>query len=124
LLGRGSVCINTGGEKVFPEEVEEELKRHEAVLDAVCVGVPDERFGERIVAIIEPVTSGGAVSESDLIAFVKARLAGYKAPRHVLSIESIGRAANGKVDYKGLRDLALARLALATRDVDPAGEVA
>ena len=109
LLGRGSACINTGGEKVFPEEVEEILKQHPMVRDAVCVSVPDDRLGERVVAFVESV-AGRSPDEADVVAFVKARLAGYKAPRHVLSIDSIGRAANGKVDYERLRQRARARL--------------
>jgi len=102
LLGRGSVCINTGGEKVFPEEVEEVLKTHPGVLDAVAVGVPDEKFGEAITAVVE--TAGGAdVDPAELIAHVKGKLASYKAPKHVLPIDTIGRAPNGKVDYKRLK---------------------
>jgi fatty-acyl-CoA synthase len=98
LLGRGSGCINTGGEKVFPEEVEEVLKEHDAVADAVVVGVPDDTFGEAITAVVEP--AGGSIDESELIAHVKARLAHYKAPKHIIEVPTIGRAANGKVDYK------------------------
>jgi fatty-acyl-CoA synthase len=104
LLGRGSACINTGGEKVFPEEVEEVLKRHPAVRDAAVVGVPDERFGEAICALVETRT---AVDGAELAAWVKERLAAFKAPRHVLDVETIGRAPNGKVDYKRLRALAV-----------------
>ena len=99
LLGRGSVCINTGGEKVFPEEVEEALKEHDLVHDAVVVGLPDERFGQAITAVVEPVV-GGSPDEGDLIDHVKGRLAGYKAPKRVVTVDSLGRAANGKVDYK------------------------
>ena len=99
LLGRGSVCINTGGEKVFPEEVEEALKEHDLVHDAVVVGLPDERFGQAITAVVEPVV-GASPKESELVEHVKARLAGYKAPKRVVTVESLGRAANGKVDYK------------------------
>jgi fatty-acyl-CoA synthase len=101
LLGRGSVCINTAGEKVFPEEVEEALKTHEKVVDAVVVGVPDERFGESIVAVVELIESGGPsdLDETELIEHVKARLAGYKAPRRVRAVGTIGRSPNGKVDY-------------------------
>ena len=99
LLGRGSVCINTGGEKVFPEEVEEALKEHTAVHDAVVVGLPDERFGQAITAVVEPVAVA-APTEDVLIDHVKGRLAGYKAPKRVVLVESLGRAANGKVDYK------------------------
>jgi fatty-acyl-CoA synthase len=101
LLGRGSVCINTGGEKVFPEEVEEVLKTAPGVVDAVCVAVPDERFGEAICAIVEP-RAGTTIDDADVIAHVKGHLAHYKAPRHVLVRDIIGRAPNGKVDYKGL----------------------
>jgi fatty-acyl-CoA synthase len=109
LLGRGSVVINTGGEKVFPEEVEEVLKLHPAIRDAVCVGVPDERFGEVICALVEPA-DGATVDPDDVIEHVRARLARYKAPRIVLTVPTIGRSPAGKVDYKGLRELAVARL--------------
>ncbi len=101
LLGRGSVCINTGGEKVFPEEVEEALKRHPTVNDAVCVAVPDERFGEAICAVVEPVP-GAEPTLDELAGHVRTGLASYKAPRHLVVVETIGRAVNGKVDYKGL----------------------
>ena len=109
LLGRGSVCINTGGEKVFPEEVEEALKTHPAVRDAVVVGLPDPRFGERICAVVE--TDG--VSQptlADLSEHVRLSLAGYKAPRELVLVDSIGRAPNGKVDYKAIKDRAVEAL--------------
>jgi 3-oxocholest-4-en-26-oate---CoA ligase len=109
LLGRGSVCINTGGEKVFPEEVEEVLKQHPGVRDAVVVGVPDEKFGEAITAMVEPAPDV-TLDEGEVIAHVKARLAAYKAPKRVLTVDTIGRAANGKVDYKRLKAEAIARL--------------
>ncbi len=99
LLGRGSVCINTGGEKVFPEEVEEALKEHALVHDAVVVGLPDERFGQAITAVVEPLV-GADLGDADLIGHVKARLAAYKAPKRIVPVDSLGRAANGKVDYK------------------------
>jgi fatty-acyl-CoA synthase len=102
LLGRGSVCINTGGEKVYPEEVEEVLKTYEAVADAVAVGLPDEKFGEAITAVVE-LTPGTDLDEGAIIAHVKGKLAAYKAPKRVLSIDTIGRAENGKVDYKRLK---------------------
>ncbi len=98
LLGRGSVCINTGGEKVFPEEVEEVLKEHPTVYDAVVVGVPDDKFGEMITAVVEP-REGITLIESDLIDHVKRHLAAYKAPKRIFEVGSIGRAANAKVDY-------------------------
>ena len=101
LLGRGSQCINTGGEKVYPEEVEEVLKLHPTVADAAVVGMPDERFGEAITALVEP-HAGDVIDEAVLIAHVKERLAGYKAPKRVLTVDSVGRAANGKLDYRAL----------------------
>lgn len=110
LLGRGSVCINTGGEKVFPEEVEEALKTHESVRDAVAVGVPDDKFGEAITAVVEP--ADGTVDEAILVAHVKSKLASYKAPKRVLIIDTIGRAPNGKVDYKRMKQYALDQLRL------------
>jgi fatty-acyl-CoA synthase len=91
------VCINTGGEKVYPEEVEEALKTHPAVTDAVVVGLPDARFGEAITGVVQ---LREAVDEADLVAHVKAHLASYKAPKRVLAVADIGRAPNGKVDYK------------------------
>ena len=103
LLGRGSVVINTGGEKVFPEEVEEALKTHASVADAVAVGVPDEKFGEAVVAVVEPADASVGVDEAELIAHVKGQLAAYKAPKQVLPIDTIGRAPNAKVDYKRLK---------------------
>jgi 3-oxocholest-4-en-26-oate---CoA ligase len=107
LLGRGSVCINTGGEKVFPEEVEEALKTHPAVRDAVVVGLPDERFGETICAVVEPTDPSQTADLDTLKAHVIAQLAPYKAPRSLVVVDSIARAANGKVDYRRLRDHAL-----------------
>jgi 3-oxocholest-4-en-26-oate---CoA ligase len=112
LLGRGSQCINTGGEKVYPEEVEEVLKLHPSIADAAVVGVPDERFGQAITALVEPMT-GVEIDEAALIAHVKQTLAAYKAPKRVLSIPTVGRAANGKLDYKVLTACALSELGLA-----------
>ena len=105
LLGRGSVCINTGGEKVYPEEVEEALKTLAAVHDAVAVGIPDDKFGEAITAVVE-LTPGATLDEGAVIAHVKGHLASYKAPKRVLQIDTIGRAPNGKVDYKRLKQWA------------------
>ena len=99
LLGRGSVCINTGGEKVFPEEVEEALKTHPSVHDAVAVGVPDDRFGQAVTAVVEP-QRGTSLDEDEVIAHVKSKLAHYKAPKRIFVVDDLERAANGKVDYK------------------------
>jgi 3-oxocholest-4-en-26-oate---CoA ligase len=107
VLGRGSVCINTGGEKVFPEEVEESLKMHPAIRDAVVVGVPDERFGEVIAAVIEEASP---VADGDLITLIKTELASYKAPRHIVRVTSIGRTPSGKADYPATRRLAIKHL--------------
>ena len=109
LLGRGSACINTGGEKVFPEEVEETLKLHTSVRDAVVVGVPDDRFGEAIVALVEPVAEH-ELDCGEVIAFVRSRLASYKAPRHLVLVDSVARTPAGKVDYGEARRTAKTRL--------------
>jgi 3-oxocholest-4-en-26-oate---CoA ligase len=113
LLGRGSQCINTGGEKVYPEEVEEALKAHPAVADAAVVGLPDDRFGQAVTALVAPAP-GAAVEEDELISFVKAALAAYKAPKRVIVVDDLGRAANGKLDYRALR---------ARAEAEPAGQV-
>jgi fatty-acyl-CoA synthase len=107
LLGRGSACINTGGEKVFPEEVEEALKAHGAVWDALVVGVPDERFGERVTAVVS-VRPGQALDEAELTAFVRERVAGYKLPRRLIVTDTVRRAPNGKADYIWAKNVALA----------------
>ena len=104
LLGRGSGCINTGGEKVFPEEVEIELKGHTAVYDAVVLGIPDIRFGQSVVAIIE-LRKNQIANPEELIAFVKSRLSSYKAPRHIL-FAPIKRGPNAKPDLPSLQAFA------------------
>jgi acyl-CoA synthetase (AMP-forming)/AMP-acid ligase II len=111
LYGRGSQCINTGGEKVYPEEVEEALKLHPGVADAAVVGVPDERFGEAITALVEP-HAGCTVDAAALIAHVREHLAGFKAPKRIIVVDSIGRSANGKLDYRSLKDTAMQSLGL------------
>jgi len=109
LLGRGSGCINTAGEKVYPEEVEEVLKRVAGVRDASVVGVPDERFGEAVVALVE-VDPGATFDEHALVAHAKRHLAGYKAPKRVFAVPAIIRHANGKMDYTAMKEAALSRL--------------
>ena len=108
LLGRGSQVINTGGEKVFPEEVEEAIKRYPGVRDAAVVGVPDPRFGERICAIVD-VGEGDPPTLEALAEHVRQHLARYKAPRELV-IAPVLRAANGKLDYKTVRAEALRAL--------------
>jgi fatty-acyl-CoA synthase len=110
LLGRGSVCINTGGEKVYPEEVEEVLKEHPAVADAACVAVPDERFGESICAVVE-LSGAMTIDEEELRHRVRTRLARFKVPRSFVTVSSLGRSPAGKVDYPGLSKLARERVA-------------
>ncbi len=110
LLGRGSVCINTGGEKVFPEEVEEIVKKYAGVRDAVVVGVPDEKWGEAITAVVSTFTP---VDQGALVAFVKEHLAGYKAPKHVVFVDQVFRSPSGKADYRHTKQVALEQLAAA-----------
>jgi acyl-CoA synthetase (AMP-forming)/AMP-acid ligase II len=110
LLGRGSLCINTGGEKVFPDEVEAELKAHPGVLDAVVVGVPDPRWGQRVAALVQP-RPGAELAPEALRAFCRGRLAGYKIPRDVLLVERVERSPAGKADYRWAAEVAQERLA-------------
>ena len=99
LLGRGSNVINTGGEKVYPEEVEEAVKRVEGVLDCLVVGIDDDKFGQAVTAVVS--TNGDTqLDEATVIAGVKTQLAGFKAPRRVVFVPEIPRAPNGKADYK------------------------
>ncbi|HSS10234.1 MAG TPA: acyl-CoA synthetase, partial [Acidimicrobiales bacterium] len=97
VLGRGSLCINTGGEKVFPEEVEAVLRAHPAVYDVVVVGAPDERWGQRVVAIVQPTHQSTA---DELRAFCRTSLAGYKVPKEVLFVDKVVRSPSGKADYR------------------------
>jgi fatty-acyl-CoA synthase len=110
LLGRGSQVINSGGEKIYPEEVEEAVKRHEGVVDCLVVGVDDERFGQAVTAVVS-LAPGVEATEADLIATVKDQLAGYKAPRRVVFVREVPRAPNGKADYRSAQQLALDALA-------------
>lgn len=105
LLGRGSNCINTGGEKVFPEEVEEALKLHESVRDCLVVGLEDDRFGQRVVALAS-LEAGMSLSEAEIIDHARGHLAGYKLPKRVIFVDSVQRAVNGKADYGWARDTA------------------
>ncbi|WP_020525660.1 acyl-CoA synthetase [Catelliglobosispora koreensis] len=98
LLGRGNTCVNTGGEKVFPEEVEGALKSHPAVLDAIVIGLPDERLGQRVAALVQPRPEH-TVELSELEAHVRTQVAGYKVPRTVWVVDEISRTVSGKADY-------------------------
>ena len=106
VFGRGSVSINTGGEKVFPEEVEAALKAHPAVFDAVVVGVPDPRWGQRVVAVVRP-RDGEHPSLEELVEHCRERIAGYKVPRALVLVPDVVRSPSGKPDYRWARDQAL-----------------
>ena len=111
LLGRGSACINTAGEKVFPEEVEEALKTHPAIEDALVVGVPDDTWGQAVTAVVQ-LTPGEGLDEEALRRHVRLHLAGYKTPKRVLVTDVSLRAPNGKADYKTATNFARARLGI------------
>ena len=125
FIGRGSACINTGGEKVYPEEVEAVLRSHHSVEDCVVVGMPDERWGEAVTALIVPsadllkpgdhsveVTSGeqvaasGSIDVEEIYSYCHSRLSGYKVPKQFIQLTSLHRAPSGKADYRYLRSLA------------------
>jgi fatty-acyl-CoA synthase len=106
LLGRGSMCINTGGEKVYPEEVEAVLKTHPAVADAVVVGAPDPQFGQRVVAIVATIPGALAPDLDSLQAHCRAHLAGYKVPRAAHVVSEVMRSAAGKADYAWAKEIA------------------
>jgi fatty-acyl-CoA synthase len=105
LLGRGSACINTGGEKVFPEEVEEAIKLHPTVEDCTVVGVPDVDWGEAIVAVVS-TTPGTTPEPADLIGAARERLAAFKAPKHIVFVERVLRSPAGKADYRWAKETA------------------
>ena len=105
LLGRGSQVINTGGEKVFPEEVEEAVKRVEGVRDCLVVGIENEKFGQAVTAVASRA-DGADVDTDAVIASVKQELAGYKAPKNIVFVDMVPRAPNGKADYKTAKSLA------------------
>ena len=110
LLGRGSVCINSAGEKIYPEEVEEALKLHDSVDDALVVGVPDEKWGQAVTAVVKAV-SDAAFDEEELKQFCKTKLAAYKTPKHVFNGGPPFRAPNGKADYKSVTNFAVDEVA-------------
>lgn len=106
VLGRGSQCINTGGEKVYPEEVEQALKAHPDVYDALVAGVPDERWGSRVAAVVQPREGADRLTADAVRAHCRDRLAGYKIPRTVVFSDHIQRSPSGKADYRWARDIA------------------
>jgi fatty-acyl-CoA synthase len=105
LLGRGSNCINTAGEKVFPEEVEEAVKTHEAVADCLVFGVPDEKFGSRVVGVASVAGGAAPPKSDDVIAYTKTKLSSYKVPKQLVFVATVPRAPNGKADYVSARAL-------------------
>jgi len=111
LLGRGSNCINTAGEKVYPEEVEEALKFHDAVADALVVGVKDAKWGQSITAVVQP-NEGCVIDELELKEFSRKHLAAYKLPKMILIKDSLNRAPNGKADYKSIQEYAEQQLGI------------
>ncbi len=105
FIGRGALVINTGGEKVYPEEVEETIKTHPKVRDAIVTGVPDEKWGEAVTALVE-LKVGEEAKAEEIVEFCRGRLAGYKKPRHVIFVEKIPRSASGKIERGEIKKMA------------------
>jgi acyl-CoA synthetase (AMP-forming)/AMP-acid ligase II len=106
LLGRGSVSINSGGEKIFPEEVEGAVKSHPDVYDVIVVGVPDERWGSRVTAVVEP-RPGAKPTLDEIQVHCRTKIAGYKVPRELHLVDKIERSPSGKPDYRWAKDIAM-----------------
>lgn len=106
LLGRGTMCINTGGEKVYPEEVEAVLKAHPAIVDAVVVGVPDSRLGEQVAAVVELVAGSTPPTLEGVQAYCRDQVAGHKIPRRLVIVEEVPRSPSGKPDYLWAKETA------------------
>ena len=100
LLGRGSVCINTGGEKVYPEEVEAMLMQHPDVFDAAVVGTPHERWGQQVTALVHP-REGASLGEDELRDWARERISNYKVPKRILFVGEVPRTPVSKIDYRG-----------------------
>ena len=107
MLGRGSLCINSGGEKIYPEEVELALRSHPGVYDAVVVGVPDERWGQRVAAVVQP-QPGAALTLDELAEHCATHIARYKLPRELHLVETMQRSPAGKADYTWAKGVAWA----------------
>jgi len=109
LLGRGSNCVNTGGEKVYPEEVEMAVKAHPAVYDCLVVGIPDEKYGQAVAAVVE-LREGASLDLEELREFLRAHLSGYKLPRSLTIVPQVPRNATGKAQYPAAKEMALANV--------------
>jgi acyl-CoA synthetase (AMP-forming)/AMP-acid ligase II len=107
LLGRGSNCVNTGGEKVYPEEVEMAIKAHPAVYDCLVVGIPDDKYGQAVAAVVQ-LRDGESLQLEDLRTFLRASLSGYKLPRALTLVDEVPRNATGKAQYPRAKEMALA----------------
>lgn len=108
VFGRGSTCINSGGEKIFPEEVEQALRQHPAVKDAVVAGQPDARWGERVVGIVSPRDDTVRPELSEIRSFLSEHLAGYKVPKAIVWVDEVRRSPAGKQDYRWAKSVAAA----------------
>jgi fatty-acyl-CoA synthase len=106
LLGRGSVCINSGGEKIYPEEVEVVARSIAGIADCTVVGVPDDRFGNAVTAVVSRIP-GSSVTAEELLTEMRKTLAAYKCPRHVVFVDAVYRSPSGKADYNITRDTAM-----------------
>ena len=106
LLGRGSNCINSAGEKIYPEEVEEAIKRNAEVFDCLVVGVEDKKFGQKVVAVVS-IEEDKEINEADLVESTRQFIAGYKLPKKVIFVEEVQRAPNGKANYKWAKNVAV-----------------
>ena len=113
LLGRGSNCVNTGGEKVYPEEVEMAIKGHPAVYDTLVVGIPDATYGQAVAAVVE-LREGQSLALEELREYLRAHLSGYKLPRSLTVVDTIPRNATGKAQYPAAKEMALAAQAAPT----------
>ena len=105
LLGRGSNCINSAGEKIYPEEVEEAIKRNNEVFDCLVVGVDDPKFGQKVVAVVS-LEDSKQIDEDDLVNATRQFIAGYKLPKKVIFVDEVQRAPNGKANYKWAKNVA------------------
>ena len=105
LLGRGSNCINSAGEKIYPEEVEEAIKRNNEVFDCLVVGVDDQKFGQKVVAVVS-LEPNKKINEESLVEATRSFIAGYKLPKKVIFVDVVERAPNGKANYKWAKNVA------------------